>query len=143
MSLCNYNPNRQSTQVFVKIWLLFLIAVASESKNFGFPYHILESTTFETRNSHTNMVRNNKRQSKTAAKEEKRKEGVEKKKQQDLRKALALFARAKKKADRLSDDRPSLTKVKDKTVSPEKDARMRMVQEDAYYDKITASTRSF
>ena len=67
---------------------------------------------------------------------------LKRKKQQDLGKALALFARAKEKADRLSDDHPSPTNGKSKAVSPEKGARMRMVQEDAHGDRIEASTCS-
>ena len=49
------------------------------------------------------MPRKNRRQTKTAAKEEKCYNKNEQKKQQDLRKALFLATRAKKKADRLSD----------------------------------------
>ena len=121
-SLYIYNSNRQINQVFVYIWLLFIIVVTCARKNFGYPSHYFEFTRFETQNNrNTNMVKNNKRQSKTAAKKEKRKESVERKKQHDLRKALGLVARAKKKADRLSDDRPSPTKGRGRTVSPEKD----------------------
>ena len=68
------------------------------------------------------MPRKSRRQTKTAAKEEKRSNAPDKKKQQDLRKALFLATRAKKKSDRTSDDSVSPTKSI-KTVSPEKEVR--------------------
>ena len=68
------------------------------------------------------MPPKSRRKTKTAAKEEKRMKAADKKKQQDLRKALFLATRAKKKTERTSDENVSPTKSV-KTVSPEKEMR--------------------
>ena len=82
------------------------------------------------------MKRTTRRLSKTAAKEAKRNEGPGRKKQQDLRKAMFLATRAKKKADRSSDEYESPTKSI-KTVSPEKEKRKQPI---AHEDVTTSSS---